>query len=91
MRIPAELEPEKTSLSSPEKKQLFSLEDDLELEVLGWRLVCRGDLQACSSGGDKEQTVSKVVIKLAVAKKYDIPMILNYSVKIVHLYFSLAK
>ena len=28
---------------------------------------CRGDLQAFSEGGDKEQTVPKVVIKLAVA------------------------
>ena len=28
---------------------------------------CRGDLQECSVGGDKEQTVPKVVVKLAVA------------------------
>ena len=35
----AKLEPEKTSLSSLEKKLLFSLEDNLELEVLGLRLV----------------------------------------------------
>ena len=34
----AELEPEKTSLSSQEKKFLFLLEDDLELEILEWRL-----------------------------------------------------
>ena len=33
------LEPEKNSLSLPEKKLLFSLEDNLELEVQGWRLV----------------------------------------------------
>ena len=29
---------------------------------------CREDLKACSEGGDKEQTVPKVVVKLAVAK-----------------------
>ena len=29
---------------------------------------CRGDLQACSEGGDQEQTVPKVVVKLAVAR-----------------------
>ena len=28
---------------------------------------CRGDNQACLAGGDKEQTVPKVVVKLAVA------------------------
>ena len=28
---------------------------------------CRGDLQACSKGGDKEQTVPMVVVKLVVA------------------------
>ena len=28
---------------------------------------CRGDLQACSEGVDKEQTVPKVIVKLAVA------------------------
>ena len=28
---------------------------------------CRGDLQACSEGEDKEQTVPKVIVKLAVA------------------------
>ena len=29
----------------------------------------RGDLQACSEGGDEEQSVPKVVVKLAVATK----------------------
>ena len=28
---------------------------------------CCGDLQACLAGGDKEQTVPKVVVKLVVA------------------------
>ena len=28
---------------------------------------CRGDLQACSEGEDKEQKVPKVVVKLVVA------------------------
>ena len=28
---------------------------------------CRGDLQACFEGGDKEQTVLKVVVKLVIA------------------------
>ena len=39
VRVSAELEPERTSLSSKEKRLLFSLEDNLELEVLEWRLA----------------------------------------------------
>ena len=33
------LDSERISLSSQEKKVLFSLEDALELEVLGWRMA----------------------------------------------------
>ena len=31
------------------------------------QVSCRGDLQACYEGGDKEQTVLKVDVKLVVA------------------------